>query len=229
MVPRARARRAGAERAGFEALAGLSLGFSPLPAGTPAELSAVRRAIAGWEVTTVVIPNLPRSLPPIERGNDPQYAAGFMTAALGRLPVYRDHAWVWTGANRAVPVYRVLARHGRAMHRARREGALDPSPRQLAWRQRRSEQPSAPGTRLPAPDELCGAQQLVSALLSAAATSALSTRWRRRTLSSRSKTSGPGEGGRDLAQVQRCTAASASSLGRTAATALPVRWIVHAS
>ena len=107
--PQGSARRAGAERAGFEALAGLSIGFAPLPAGTPAELSAVRRAIAGWEVTTVVIPNLPRSLPPIVRGNDPQYAAGFMTAALGRLPVYRDHAWVWTGANRTVPVYRVPA------------------------------------------------------------------------------------------------------------------------
>jgi len=87
--------RAGAERAGFETLAGLGAGFAPLPTGTRRDVAAVRQALAGWRVTTVVIPRLPAAWPPIQRGNDPQYAAGFLTEVLGQAPTYRDRAWVW--------------------------------------------------------------------------------------------------------------------------------------
>jgi len=94
--------RAGRERPGFLVLADLGFGFAAPPAGTAAELGAVRAALRGWEVSTVVIPDQ-RGLPTVLRGHDPRYAAGFMTAVIGRAPTFRDGAWVWTGGLLAAP------------------------------------------------------------------------------------------------------------------------------
>jgi hypothetical protein len=87
--------RAGAARAGFRVLSRLDFGAGlSEPAGTPAQYAAVRRALAVWEVTTVVIATNPAA-PRIEQGHDPVYAAAFMTAALGQRPTVEAGAWVW--------------------------------------------------------------------------------------------------------------------------------------
>ena len=95
--PQGVARRAGSAREGFEVLTLLGFGVGTVPpSGTPAQLAAVRHALAVWQVTTVVIATNPTALS-IERGSDPVYAAAFMTAALGRLPTVQAGAWVWNG------------------------------------------------------------------------------------------------------------------------------------
>jgi hypothetical protein len=103
--PQGTAARAGAERPGFIVLADLAFGFSR-PTGRPPEIAAVRAALRGWRVTTVVVPEQPH-LPASLRGNDPAYAAAFMTAAIGRRPVVQHGAWVWYGVDRSVPPLRV--------------------------------------------------------------------------------------------------------------------------
>jgi hypothetical protein len=88
--------RAGAARPGFEVLAHLAFSVNiRQPSGTPAELAAVRRALAVWKVNTVVIaPRAASSF--LLQGHDPTYAAAFMTAVLGRPPHISAGAWVWS-------------------------------------------------------------------------------------------------------------------------------------
>ncbi len=93
--PQGVASRAGPARAGFEVLARLALNVNlPLPTATPTEQLSVRRALAYWQVTTVVIPSN-FAAPLTQQGTDPAYAASFMTAVLGRLPTLEAGAWVW--------------------------------------------------------------------------------------------------------------------------------------
>ena len=91
--PQGVARRAGTAAPGFVVLSDLVLGGQP-PAGTPAQLAAVRHAMSVWGVNTVVIAPDP-ALPVLQLGRDPVYAAAFMTAALGRQPTLEAGAWVW--------------------------------------------------------------------------------------------------------------------------------------
>jgi len=99
--PQGQPSRAGAARPGFEVLSAASLPLGPAPQPTPANLAAIREALALWRVTTVVIPDQP-DLPVYEQGRGAAYAAGLFTAALGMAPS-RDHsAWVWK-AVRAAP------------------------------------------------------------------------------------------------------------------------------
>ena len=87
--------RAGQAGPGFDVLNVLSLGFSLTePAPTPANLAAVRGALRIWRVNTVVIAPEPLGLAD-QQGHDPSYAAAYMTAVLGRLPVVQAGAWVW--------------------------------------------------------------------------------------------------------------------------------------
>jgi hypothetical protein len=91
--------RAGAAAPGFRILAKLAFGVDVVPpSGTPAELAAVRHALRVWQVTTVVIATNPAA-PGLQQGHDPTYAASFMTAVLGRLPVTQAGAWVWYGVS----------------------------------------------------------------------------------------------------------------------------------
>jgi hypothetical protein len=95
--PSATSARAGAAAPGFNVLSTLSLGFSLTePTSTPAHLAAVRDALSRWKVTTVVIAPEPLGLDN-QQGHDPSYAAAYVTATLGRLPVVQDGAWVWDG------------------------------------------------------------------------------------------------------------------------------------
>ncbi len=98
--PQGVAHRAGSAEPGFLVLAGLGAPFGqPPPAPTPAHLAAVRRALAAWEVSTVVIAPDPEA-PAVEQGTDPAYAAAFMTAALGVSPTLQAGAWVWDDVQR---------------------------------------------------------------------------------------------------------------------------------
>jgi hypothetical protein len=67
-------------------LTNLTITGGPLPTGTTAQLTAVRSAVATWQVDQVVIAGASR---------DPVYASGFFTAALGVAPAYVRGAWVW--------------------------------------------------------------------------------------------------------------------------------------
>jgi hypothetical protein len=88
--------RAGRERPGQEVLSAASFSVSGPPQGTSSNVLAVRQALAGWGVTTAVVPD-PSGLPRYERGTSPETALGLLTAAIGRPPEYRDDAWVWSG------------------------------------------------------------------------------------------------------------------------------------
>jgi len=93
--PEGTSARAGAAAPGFDVLNILSLGFSLTePKSTPADLEAVRGALSAWKVSTVVIAPEPLGLDD-QQGHDPSYAAAYMTAVLGRLPVIQAGAWVW--------------------------------------------------------------------------------------------------------------------------------------
>jgi hypothetical protein len=105
--PGATSARAGAAAPGFDVLSTLSLGFSLTePTSTPAHLAAVRDALTRWKVTTVVIAPEPLGRSN-EQGHDPSYAAAYMTAVLGRLPVVQAGAWVWDGVDTSTPPVRV--------------------------------------------------------------------------------------------------------------------------
>jgi hypothetical protein len=86
--------RAGKETPGFNVLNQASLPLGPAPTATAANLGAIRQALAGWGVTTVVVPDQP-ALPTYERGRSVPYAVALFTAALGRAPSFTSKAWVW--------------------------------------------------------------------------------------------------------------------------------------
>lgn len=77
---------AGAPGSATAILEGLSDKADPEPMGTPAQILAVRSAFARWRVNQVVISG----------GRDPAYAAEFLTAVIGAVPIWQEGAWVWT-------------------------------------------------------------------------------------------------------------------------------------
>jgi hypothetical protein len=94
--------RAGPEAPGFDILARASLPLGPAPLPTKANLVAVRQALAGWGVTTVVVPDQP-DLPTYDRGRSVPYAVGLFTAALGEAPTLQSRAWVWRDVGHPEP------------------------------------------------------------------------------------------------------------------------------
>jgi hypothetical protein len=86
--------RAGPEQRGFDVLNRAALPLGPAPLPTAANLSAIRQAVDGWGVTTIVVPDQP-GLPSYDRGRSVDYAVGLFTAALGTGPVWQARAWVW--------------------------------------------------------------------------------------------------------------------------------------
>lgn len=87
--------RAGEFRQGFLVLSHLGFGFAPEPAGSFAQLSAVRSALTGWQVSEVVVGDQ-EGKSAVLRGHNPVYAAAFMTAVLGAPPRFTSNAWVWS-------------------------------------------------------------------------------------------------------------------------------------
>lgn len=94
--------RAGKEKAGFEVVNDLSFSLEGPPPPSPANIEAVRRALAGWGATIVVVPD-PVGLPRYDQGTNPASALGLFTLAIGRAPEVVDDAWVWTGVRTPGP------------------------------------------------------------------------------------------------------------------------------
>jgi hypothetical protein len=89
-------RRAGAERAGLAVLTAAGSVFWTLPPPTAHNVTAVRRALAGWGVTDVVVPAPSELVPPSGRAAPTAWALGLLTLAVGRPPTFSDGAWVWS-------------------------------------------------------------------------------------------------------------------------------------
>jgi hypothetical protein len=101
--------RAGVAKGGFKVLTALTLNYGlPPPTGTPAQYAAVRRALRAWKVDSVVVSTDPRA-PLLQQGQDPVYAAAFMTGALGRIPRVEAGAWVWDHIQQGLGLRRPLA------------------------------------------------------------------------------------------------------------------------
>jgi len=86
--------RAGKERAGFVVLSAVSFSGHGFPPPTAEEVDAVRKALVGWGVTLIVVPD-PAGRPGYDQGMDTPSALGLFTSAVGRPPRYADGAWVW--------------------------------------------------------------------------------------------------------------------------------------
>ncbi len=93
--------RAGAEREGQAVIADTSFSFNPRTIST-GDIAAVRRALAGWGVTTAVLPDQP-GLPAYERVRSVRASATLLTAAIGERPIHQAGAWVWAGVRHAGP------------------------------------------------------------------------------------------------------------------------------
>lgn len=80
--------------------ASISLDGAPEP--TVGNVAALRRALAGWGVTLVVIPD-PATLARYDRGTNTPSALGLFTLAIGRPPQYVDDSWVWSEVRTLAP------------------------------------------------------------------------------------------------------------------------------
>jgi hypothetical protein len=119
--------RAGADAVGFGVLRAASVPLLAPPTLSAVTLEAVRRAMANWGVTMVVVPADP-GLPPFQVARGTGYGVAFFTAVLGSAPVYQNRAWVWSDvarrpASRALPA---LTFDACASERVRSSEADDP-------------------------------------------------------------------------------------------------------
>ena len=93
--------RAGAERAGAEAIARASFSFTGQVL-RPGDVGATRRALTAWRVTGVVLPDEP-GMAAYERVTSVPYTVAFVTAVLGRSPARQAGAWVWDDVGAGMP------------------------------------------------------------------------------------------------------------------------------
>jgi hypothetical protein len=96
--PDSLAERAGPELAGQTFMGTVSAGAAQTV--TPTDIGAVRRALDGWGVTMVVVPD-PSGLPEYEQLRQVRSLVVLMTAATGQLPVRQAQAWVWAHVQQA--------------------------------------------------------------------------------------------------------------------------------
>ena len=86
----------GRSAAGLDVITSDSEVFSPPAPATAANVEAVRRALAGWGVTLVVVPDRRPLFPRYDRTSGTASALGLFTLAMGRPPQFDHGAWVWT-------------------------------------------------------------------------------------------------------------------------------------
>lgn len=85
--------RAGAQRAGADAIGRASFSFTGQTV-RPGDVGAARRAIVAWGVQRIVLPD-DVGLPAYDRVTSVPFARSFFTAVVGRGPVFTDGSWVW--------------------------------------------------------------------------------------------------------------------------------------
>jgi hypothetical protein len=95
--------RAGIESAGLNVITEASVVLSPQPPATAANVQAVRQALAGWQVTLLVVPDPSRLFPRYDRSGSTAWALGFFTLAIGRPPAFQHDAWVWDDVQNLSP------------------------------------------------------------------------------------------------------------------------------
>jgi len=93
--------RAGSYQAGAEAIGQASFSFTGQVV-RPADVVAARRALEGWKVDEVVLPD-EAGLAAYDQVTSVPFAVAFFTAATGEAPVRQAGAWVWTGLAHAPP------------------------------------------------------------------------------------------------------------------------------
>ena len=91
--------RAGKEKPGQIVIADATFSLTGPPDPTDAHVDAVRSALAGWGVSTIVMPD-PTVLPRYEVASSPGAALGLFTVATGRAPTFEAGAWVWHDVHR---------------------------------------------------------------------------------------------------------------------------------
>ena len=101
--------RAGAERAGLDVLTKDAEIFSPPAPGTTANVDAVRRALAGWGVTVLVVPEPSALVPHYNRTSGTASALALFTLVMGRPPQFDHDAWVWTAVQTPGPALAIGA------------------------------------------------------------------------------------------------------------------------
>ena len=81
-------------RAGAMVIANVAYPFPVALPVTSASIESVRRTLAAWRVTKVVVPNDPQ-LPPYDQIASTTEANALIAAATGSAPSYERSAWVW--------------------------------------------------------------------------------------------------------------------------------------
>jgi hypothetical protein len=89
------------EREGQSVIGAASFSFTA-PMLKAGDVQAVRRALDGWGVTMVVLPDQP-DLPAYDQIPSVTFAAALVTAATGQRPIHQADAWVWSGVGKAPP------------------------------------------------------------------------------------------------------------------------------
>ncbi len=92
--------RTRAEDEGQNVISQVTFAYVVPPVVTSADIEAVTRALRGWRVDTVVLPDQPE-LPEYDQVASVPDMAALITGATGVAPVLTARAWVWNGVRRA--------------------------------------------------------------------------------------------------------------------------------
>ncbi|MGO8873612.1 MAG: 6-pyruvoyl-tetrahydropterin synthase-related protein [Acidimicrobiales bacterium] len=86
------------ENAGQNVISQVTFAYATHPVITSSDLVAVHRALLGWKVTTVVLPDQPE-LPEYDQVASVPAMAAMITGATGLRPTHTAKAWVWNGVD----------------------------------------------------------------------------------------------------------------------------------
>ena len=90
------------ENEGQNVISQVTFAYGAPPVVTSNDFAAVHRALLGWKVTTVVLPDQPE-LPQYDQVASVQAMAALITGATGVTPTHTANAFVWNGVDLATP------------------------------------------------------------------------------------------------------------------------------
>ncbi len=94
--------RSGAENAGQNVISRVTFAYGAPPVVTSDDFAAVRRALRGWKVDTIVLPDQ-SELPEYDKVASVPDMLALITGATGIRPTHIANAWVWNGVRRTAP------------------------------------------------------------------------------------------------------------------------------